>query len=230
MGSSSAILIVAIDGGAASGKSSTSRALAARFGFMVVETGLHYRAITSEMLRLGVKPDDPAGVESALRKLSLGTRVDGSAACLEVNGRIPGEEIRSPEVNAAVSHFAALPTLRTLLLDYQRSQAEVARRHGFRGLVMEGRDIGSVIFPDADLRFFLHADPVERARRRAEQGQQDSIAERDRLDSSRKTAPLTLPSGAVAIDSTFLTLDEVVDRVALTVEKKLQSLPATPPP
>lgn len=221
MGQPSSLLIVAIDGGAASGKSSTARALAARFPLLHVDTGAHYRAITSEMLRRGVAYSDPAAVASALQQLSLGTRVSGSAAALEINGRIPGDEIRSPEVNTAVSHFAALPSVRSTLLHYQRAQAEVAQKHGFRGLVMEGRDIGSVIFPDADLRFFLHADPGERARRRAEQGQQDSVAERDRLDSSRKTAPLTIPEGAIAIDSTHLTLDEVVSKVAARVEEKL---------
>src|SRR5690606_11407259 len=100
------------------------------------------------------------------------------------------------------------------LLAYQRGQAGVARQRGFRGLIMEGRDIGSVIFPDADFRFFLHADPEERARRRAREGQTDSIAERDRLDTSRKTAPLTCPPGAIDVDSTFLNLEEVVDRLA----------------
>jgi cytidylate kinase len=88
---------------------------------------------------------------------------------------------------------------------------------------MEGRDIGSVIFPDADLRFFLHADPVERARRRADQGQLDSVAERDRLDSSRKTAPLTCPPGAIDIDSTHLTLEAVVERVAAAVKARLDA-------
>lgn len=227
MVSPSRLLIVAIDGGAASGKSSTSRALAARFNFMQVETGFHYRAITAEMLRLGVRSDDPAQVEHALRELSLETRVEGQAAWLEINGRRPGDEIRSPEVNAAVSHFAALPAVRARLLTYQRSQADVAMAHGFRGLVMEGRDIGSVIFPDAPLRFFLHADPTERARRRAQEGQTDSITERDRLDSSRKTAPLTIPSGAIAIDSTHLTLNEVVDQVAKQVEQHLRQSPAS---
>ncbi|HEX2862505.1 MAG TPA: (d)CMP kinase, partial [Lacunisphaera sp.] len=98
---------------------------------------------------------------------------------------------------------------------------DVARQHGFAGLVMEGRDIGSVIFPQADFRFFLHADPVERAKRRAAQGQQDSITERDRLDSSRKTSPLTCPSGAIDIDSTFLTLEQVVDQMAALIAQKL---------
>lgn len=221
MGLPSSFLIVAIDGGAASGKSSTARALAARFPLLHVDTGAHYRAITAELLRRGVSYSQPAAVALELQHLTLGTLVSGRAASLEINGQVPGDEIRSPEVNAAVSHFAALPSVRSTLLHYQRAQAEVARDHGFRGLVMEGRDIGSVIFPDADLRFFLHADPGERARRRAEQGQQDSVAERDRLDSSRSTAPLTIPSGAIAIDSTHLTLDEVVAQVASRVEEKL---------
>ncbi|MBE7539030.1 MAG: (d)CMP kinase [Opitutaceae bacterium] len=223
MGSTSPFLIVAIDGGAASGKSSTSRALAARFPLLHVDTGAHYRAITAEMLRQGVSPSDPLAVESALTRLSLGTQVTGSEASLEVNGRIPGTEIRSPEVNASVSHFAALPAVRSTLLQYQRGQADVARRLGFRGLLMEGRDIGSVIFPDADLRFYLHADPEERARRRAEQGQADSITERDRLDSSRKTAPLTISPGAIAIDSTHLSLEQVVFQVSARIAEKLQT-------
>lgn len=218
--SPSPFLIVAIDGGAASGKSSTARALAARFPFLHVDTGAHYRAITAEMLRRGIPPEE-AAVSQALRDFSLGTRVREGAALLEIDGRVPGDEIRSPAVNAAVSHFAALRPVRAALLQYQRGQAGVARTHGFRGLVMEGRDIGSVIFPDAGLRVFLHADPEERARRRAREGQQDSIAERDRLDSSRQHAPLTCPAGAIDINSTHLSLDDVVARVAALVEARL---------
>lgn len=221
MGSSSPFLIVAIDGGAASGKSSTARALAARFPLLHVDTGAHYRAITAEMLRRNVRPTDIAAVEAALTGLALGTRVNGSAAQMEIGRKVPGDEIRAPEVNAAVSHFAAIPAVRTALLHYQRNQAAVAREHGFKGLVMEGRDIGSIIFPEADLRIFLHANPDERARRRAQEGQLDSIAERDRLDSSRKTAPLTCPPGAIDINSTFLTLDQVVEKVAALVATRL---------
>ena len=221
MGSTSPFLIVAIDGGAASGKSSTARALAARFPLLHVDTGAHYRAITAEMLRRNVPSTDIAAVETALPGLALGTRINGSAAQMEIGGKVPGDEIRAPEVNAAVSHFAAIPAVRTALLHYQRNQAAVAREHGFKGLVMEGRDIGSIIFPEADLRFFLHADPDERARRRAQEGQLDSIAERDRLDSSRKTAPLTCPPGAIDINSTFLTLDQVVEKVAALVATRL---------
>jgi cytidylate kinase len=218
---SSPFIIVAIDGGAASGKSSTSRAISERFHLLHVDTGSFYRAVTAELLRRGVGADDPAAVEQAVSSLRLTTRVQGRGASMEIDGRVAGEEIRSPEVNAAVSHFAAIPAVRAALLAYQRGQAEVARAHGFRGLVMEGRDIGSVIFPEADFRFFLHADPAERARRRAEQGQTDQIAERDRLDTQRKTAPLTCPAGAIDIDSTFLTLEQVVDRLAGLVACRL---------
>ncbi len=205
-------IIVAIDGGAASGKSSTSRALSERFNLLHVDTGSFYRTMTAELLRAGVSASDDAAIASASSAMPLDTVIEGRRAQMKINGRVvPDPEIRTPEVNANVSHFAAVPELRQALLDYQRNQAAVARTHGFPGLVMEGRDIGSVIFPDADFRFFLHADPTERARRRAAEGQTDSIAERDRLDTSRKTAPLACPAGATDIDSTFLNLEQVVD-------------------
>lgn len=219
---SSPFLIVAIDGGAAAGKSTTARALSGRFNFLHIDTGSYYRAITAELLRLALNPADVPAVERAVAAITLGTRVDGRRAQIEVSGRlVPEAELRGPAVNGAVSHFAAIPAVRAALLAYQRDQARIAREHGFAGLVMEGRDIGTVIFPDADFRFFLHADPEERARRRAAEGQQDSIAERDRLDSSRKASPLLCPPGATDIDSTHLTLDEVVSRVATPIAARL---------
>ncbi len=214
-------VIVAIDGGAASGKSSSARALSERFNLLHVDTGSYYRALTSELLAQGVDAGDIPAVTSALGGLRLGTRVDGRSARMEINGRIAGEEIRSREVNEAVSHFAALPVVRQALLAYQRGQADVARARSFRGLVMEGRDIGSVIFPNADFRFFLEADPAERVRRRAREGQEDSIAERDRLDSSRRASPLSCPAGAVAIDTTRLTLPEVVETMSRAIASRL---------
>ncbi|MDR0352442.1 MAG: (d)CMP kinase [Opitutaceae bacterium] len=211
-------LIIAIDGGAASGKSSTARALSERFNLLHVDTGSFYRAITAELVRRGIAPEDLDALRATLPALAPGTRVEGRAARMEIAGRAPAPaELRGPAVNAAVSHFAAVPEVRAALLAYQRGQAGVARAHGFRGLVMEGRDIGTVIFPDADLRVFLHADPEERARRRALEGQQDSIAERDRLDTRRKTAPLAIPPGATAIDSTHLTLAQVVEHLSALV-------------
>jgi len=219
----SPFIIVAIDGGAASGKSSSSRTLSERFHLLHADTGSYYRALTAELRRRGVAAHDLPAVKKALAGLQLGTRVEGRSAQMEIDGRIAGDEIRSGEVNEHVSHFAAIPELRAALLAYQRGQAEVARAHGFRGLVMEGRDIGSVIFPQADFRFFLHADPDERARRRQKEGQQDSIAERDRLDTSRKASPLTVPAGAISIDTTHLTLPKVVEQMAAAIAVKLSA-------
>jgi cytidylate kinase len=214
-------IIVAIDGGAASGKSSTAEALSERFRLLHVDTGSFYRALTAEMLRRGVSATDLPAVNATLAVLRLSTRVTGRRAEMEIDGRVAGDEIRSLSVNEHVSLYAAIPAVRQALLAYQRGHAAVARDHGFRGLVMEGRDIGSVIFPGADFRFFLRADPAERARRRVAQGQSDSIHERDRIDSSRKASPLTCPSGAIAIDSTSLTLEEVVARVAAPIAARL---------
>jgi cytidylate kinase len=215
-------LIVAIDGGAASGKSSTARALSARFHLLHVDTGSFYRAVTAVLLRRGVGTDDPARIENEVAGLRLGTRITGRSAGIEINGEvIPDTEIRGAAVNAAVSHVAALPMVRAALLAYQRGQENVARAGGYRGLVMEGRDIGSVIFPGAPCRFFLHADPAERALRRAREGGQDAIALRDQLDSSRKAAPLACPPGAVAVDTTHQSLDQVVTLLSQSIAEQL---------
>ncbi|MBS0663799.1 MAG: (d)CMP kinase [Verrucomicrobia bacterium] len=214
-------IIVAIDGGAASGKSSSSRTLSDRFNLLHVDTGSFYRAITAEMLRQGVRADDHRRLPPALAALRLTTRLAGRSAEMEINGRVAGDEIRSREVNEHVSHYAAVPELRAALLAYQRGLADFGRQHGFRGLVMEGRDIGSAIFPNADCRFFLHADPGERERRRAGQGLHDQIRERDRIDSSRKTSPLTCPPGATSIDTTHVSLEQVVELMAAAVAAKL---------
>jgi cytidylate kinase len=214
-------IIVAIDGGAAAGKSSTARALSEKFHLLHADTGSYFRGLTAEMLRRGVPAADIPAVHNALAAIKLSTRVAGRSARMLIDGREVGEEIRGAAVNAAVSHFAAIPELRATLVGYERGQEGVARAHGFKGLVMDGRDIGSVIFPQADIRFYLHADPAERARRRAVEGQSDAVAERDRIDSSRATAPLACPSGAISIDSTHLTLAQVVEEMAGAIANRL---------
>jgi cytidylate kinase len=214
-------IIIAIDGGAASGKSSSSKILAERFNLLHVDTGSFYRHITYELLRLGVPHTDLAKLKAALADLKFSTRLNGRSAQMLIGGEPASSEIRGQNVNDHVSHYAAIPEVRHVLLGYQRGQVDVAKEHGFRGLVMEGRDIGSVIFPAADFRFFLHADPAERAKRRAKEGGQDSIAERDRLDSSRKASPLTCPAGAIDIDSTFISLEQVVEKMAALIAPKL---------
>lgn len=214
----SSFIIVAIDGGAASGKSSTSRLLAERFNLLHVDTGSFYRHITSELLRRGVPHTDLAGLRTVLPELQFDTRLEGRSARMLIGGQPAGDEIRSAAVNEHVAHYAAVPDVRAVLVDYQRGQAEVARRHGFRGLVMEGRDIGSKIFPDADFRFFLFADPVERAKRRAAEGRQDVIGKRDTIDSVRLNQSA---QGATALDSTHLTLEQVVEKLAALIAPKL---------
>lgn len=214
--------IIAIDGGAASGKSSSSKILAERFNLLHVDTGSFYRHITYELLRRGVPSTDLPALTAALAGLRFTTRLNGRSAQMLIDGSPAGSEIRGQNVNEHVSHYAAIPEVRHALLGYQRGLVDVAKAHAFRGLVMEGRDIGSVIFPDAAFRFFLHADPAERAKRRAMEGQTDSIAERDRIDSSRKASPLTCPVGAIDIDSTTLTLDQVVGKMAALITEKVR--------
>lgn len=207
--------IVTMDGGAAVGKSSTSRGIADRLNLMHVDTGAHYRTLTYALLGTDATPENPEEVFEKLKVLSLDTELVGRSAKLSINGIVPNDaDIRSPEVNASVSKFASIEALRSFLFDYQRRQRDVARERGYAGIIMEGRDIGSVIYPNAEYRFFLHADEATRAARRAKEGQTDSIAARDKMDKTRKTAPLICPEGATSIDTAPHTLDEVIQLIS----------------
>lgn len=210
--------IITIDGGAASGKSSTSRALAERLNLLHVDTGSHYRSLTWALMDVGCDAGDLSQVSSALDQIELGYVVQNRQSRILINGKtLEDEQIRSAQVNKNVSIFASISIVRTKLLEYQRSQSGLPDKEGFAGLVMEGRDIGSVVFPDAEFRFYLNADEATRQARRAKEGQIDSIKERDKLDSSRKTAPLKVPEGAELVDTSHMTLDEVVDYIASKV-------------
>lgn len=206
-------IIVAVDGGAASGKSSTSKILSARLNLLYVNTGSHYRSLTWALLEKGLTADDETKVVNYLQTIPIGVQVEEREARITLDSQTIGEQIRSESVNSAVSLFAALPAVRQFLLQHQRSYEDFAKEKGFNGLIMEGRDIGSVIFPEADFRFFMFADEAERARRRALEGQVDSIEKRDQLDKKRKTAPLICPHGATKIDTTHSTLNEVAQKM-----------------
>ncbi len=218
-------ITIAIDGGAASGKSSTSRALAAKFNLLHVDTGAHYRTISLSLLRRGIDSVEKFLAEKEpFSSLELGTSVFGNEAKMSISGVVPADsEIRNDAVNSIVSQFAAIPEVRKFLFDFQRKQREVAREHEFSGLIMDGRDIGSKIFPDADLRIFLTADAEARERRRAAEGISDSIAARDKLDSSRQVSPLKCPVGADLIVSTFLNLEQVVEKISAKIREILTS-------
>lgn len=211
----SPFIMIAVDGAAASGKSSTARALARRFGLLHVDTGSFYRALTLLLIGEGYSPQNPAAVRDRLDQIALSSRIEHDQAHMAVGGRIPLEEdLRSKAVNETVSEFAAIPEVRRFLFDYQRGLVELAREREYSGIVMEGRDIGSVILPEADLKIFLEADPDTRDQRRQQEGWSDSLSKRDRIDSQRKSAPLTRPDGAIIIDTSERDLNQVVDRVA----------------
>lgn len=204
--------IVAIDGGAAVGKSSVSKECARILGYMHVDTGAHYRTLTYILLENSIKPD--MGEDAALKlleKVKLGAVLSNNSALMSVNGKeIEDSLIRQDRINENVALFAAMPKLREFLKSYQRSMADFARQMNFGGLVMEGRDIGSVIFPEAQVKIFLDADEETRKKRRALEGISDVISKRDTLDKNRKTAPLVCPKGAKLIDTSNLTKEQVI--------------------
>lgn len=206
-------IIVAIDGGAATGKSSTSKILSDQFGLLYVNSGSHYRALTWVILQEGISPHRADIIEAFLKDLDVDVQIEGREAHMTLGDRILREELRSNTVNEAVSHIAAIPGVRNYLLPHQRSYVKLARQPPFEGLIMEGRDVGTVIFPGADFRFFLVAAEAERIRRRLVEGQIDIIGKRDRLDAGRKTAPLIESEGAIVVDTTRLTLQEVADKL-----------------
>ena len=206
--------VIAIDGTSGSGKSSTSRGVAEQLGLRYLDTGAMFRAMTWWLLRQGVDVADPDSVAALAASPVIHSGTDPLAPTITVDGHDVSVEIRAEDVTAAVSPVSAVPEVRTRLLELQRDVI------GAGGIVVEGRDIGSVVWPQAEVKVYLSADPDARAQRRtAEQGgtdvasTQQSLLERDRIDSGRATAPLTMAEGAVHIDGTHLTLDEVIARI-----------------
>lgn len=211
-------VVVAIDGPSGSGKSSTSRGVATRLGLRYLDTGAMYRAMTWWMLRHDVPIDDPAAVAARCTEPAIATGTDPAHPTITVDGVDVAVAIRTPEVTAAVSPVSAVPQVRARLLDLQHEAIAGALATG--GIVVEGRDIGTVVAPDADVKVFLTADASARAARRtAEEGGSDvaatesSLLARDRIDSTRTASPLTMAEDAVHVDSTPYTLEEVVDLI-----------------
>ena len=210
--------VIAVDGTSGSGKSSTSRGVAVRLGLRYLDTGAQFRAMTWWMLRHGVDVQDARAVATRVGEPEIVSGTDPLGPTITVDGEDVSVEIRQDDVNAAVSPVSAVPEVRSRLLDLQR--AVIADG----GIVVEGRDIGSVVAPDADVKVYLTADPLARAERRsAEEGGSDlaatreSLLNRDRIDAGRATAPLVMADGAVHIDTTPFTLDEVIDQVVALV-------------
>ncbi|HZD02995.1 MAG TPA: (d)CMP kinase [Actinomycetes bacterium] len=212
--------VVAIDGPAGSGKSTVARSVAERTALRYLDTGSTYRAMTLALLRRGTPVDDREAVAEAARTVGIGLELDphpGAVSRVLLDGvPLPPEQLRSPEVNAAVSAVSAAPAVRRRLVALQRSVMAGG------GVVAEGRDVGTVVCPEAQVKVFLTASANERARRRGgpdgagESAEQ--VARRDRLDSSRSASPTRASEGALVIDSTSRPVDDVVDEIVRLVE------------
>jgi cytidylate kinase len=199
--------VVAIDGPAASGKSSVARAIAKQIGFDYVNSGAMYRAATWHALERAISPGDASAVAHLLETARIDCHLDGAGSRILIDGVDPTEHLWDDRVNGGVSLVSSIPRVREILVAKMRACA------GNRDVVMEGRDIGSVVFPETPYKFYIDASPEVRLRRRIAQGQRDHIAARDQADSSRRTSPLVIAEGAHVIDSSDLTIEGVVAEI-----------------
>ena len=217
---------VAIDGPAGAGKSSVAKAAAKELGFVYVDTGAIYRAIALYVLRQGVAPQDAAGVEGLLPQIEIGMEYTDQGQKMILNGEDVTGLIRTPEVSMATSTCSAIPAVRAFLLQLQRDLAEK------NNVLMDGRDIGTVVLPHAQLKVFLTASPQERARRRVLQLEESGrkadyeailrdIQQRDYQDSHRETAPLRPAEDSVLVDTSGVTFEESVRRLVELVRERL---------
>ena len=196
---------VAIDGPAASGKSTVAKRLAESLGLVMVNSGAMYRAVTWQVLQEGIDPENRAAVLEAMSRMRIDCGVKNNLSTIAINDRLLTTEIRSAGVNEHVSKVASIPEVRESLVAMQRDYLVEY------DVVMEGRDIGSVVFPDTPFKLYVSASEEVRAARRAKEGESDEVAKRDAQDSNRKASPLKVADGSIVIDSSDLTIDGTVE-------------------
>ena len=206
--------IIAIDGPAASGKSSVALALAQRLGFSYVNSGALYRALTWHVLQRSVDVHEPAAVITAVEQSKIACELVDNKSRILINDQDPTSHLREDNVNRAVSIVSSIPRVRQILVPRMRECAKADN------VVMEGRDIGSVVFPETPFKFYIDALPEVRVQRRRAEGQRDEIAARDRADSSRAASPLIVASDAEVIDTSTLTIEGVVNEIMCRLKQK----------
>jgi cytidylate kinase len=208
-------ILIAIDGTSASGKSTNARRVAQALGYVYVDTGAMYRTLAWYCLKQKTDIHDAKAVAAVLRRWKTGLKCVAGQVRLLVAGYYPEQEIRTAETSAAVPHVAALPKVREWMVRRQRECVQ------FGNLVMEGRDIGSNVFPETEFKFYLDASLAERTRRRAADGVQENLAVRDHRDSQRATAPLMVPLGARVINNSGQTPEETSGIILAEVRQRL---------
>jgi cytidylate kinase len=208
-------IVIAIDGTSASGKSTNSKLVARALGFVHVDTGAMYRTLAWYCLEQKVDVQDGKAVAAACRKWKTSLEARDNQVHLLVDGYYPAQEIRTAEVSAAVSHVAAVPKVREWMKKTQRDCIK------FGNLVMEGRDIGTNVFPETDFKYYLDAHLEERSRRRAAEGIEENLAARDQRDSQRAAAPLMIALGAKVINNSQMTSEQTSGTIIADVKKRL---------
>jgi len=208
-------IVIAIDGTSASGKSTNSKLVAKALGFVHVDTGAMYRTLAWYCLKQHIDVENAKAVAAACRRWKTALQCKDGRAYLVVEGYYPAKEIRSAEVSAAVSHVATVPKVRDWMKKTQRECIQ------FGNLVMEGRDIGTNVFPETDFKYYLDAHLEERSRRRAADGIQENLAARDRRDSQRAAAPLMIALGARVINNSQMTSEQTSGTILADVRKRL---------
>jgi cytidylate kinase len=206
--------VIAIDGPAASGKSSVARSLARRLNFVYVNSGAMYRAMTWSVLQRGIDPTDTNKIAQFVASLKFSGELKDSEVRLRIDDVDFTPYLHDDGVNSEVSRVSTVPEVRQIAVERMRSYA---REHD---LVVEGRDIGSVVFPETPYKFYVDASPEVRAKRRAAQGQRDQIARRDQADSSRATSPLIVANDAEVIDTSNMSINAVVDEIVKRLRAK----------
>lgn len=208
-------IVIAIDGTSASGKSTNARIVARELGYLHVDTGAMYRTLAWYCLQKKVDVHDAKAVAALCRKWKTTLQTADNQVHLLVDGYYPAKEIRTPEVSEAVSHIAAIPKVRDWMKAKQRECAQ------FGNLVMEGRDIGTNVFPESEYKFYLDACLQERSKRRAADGVQENLAARDQRDSQRASAPLMVALGAMVVNTSQMTPQESSAKILSEIRKRL---------